>query len=78
MSRRQQRNPFAEEGIRNRVHMDPERITKSSSNIHTNSLPVAFDVVTVRRDFSALDQIVHGHPLVYLDNAATRRRNPDV
>jgi cysteine desulfurase / selenocysteine lyase len=54
--------------------MDPERITKSSSNIHTNSLPVAFDVVTVRRDFSALDQIVHGHPLVYLDNAATAQK----
>jgi len=74
VSRRQQRNPFAEEGIRNRVHMDPERTTKSSSNIHTNSLPVAFDVVTVRRDFSALDQIVHGHPLVYLDNAATAQK----
>ena len=31
----------------------------------------AFDVEAVRRDFPALGETVHGHSLVYLDNAAT-------
>lgn len=31
----------------------------------------AFDVEKIRLDFPALDQKIHGHPLVYLDNAAT-------
>lgn len=30
-----------------------------------------FDVEKARRDFPALDQSIHGHPLVYLDSAAT-------
>ena len=54
--------------------MDLERIAKSSLNAATNSLADSFDVLTVRRDFSALDQTVHGHPLVYLDNAATAQK----
>ena len=29
------------------------------------------DVQKIRNDFPALDQIVHGHPLVYFDNGAT-------
>ncbi len=33
-----------------------------------------FDVLRVRRDFPALDQLVHGKPLVYLDNAATSQK----
>jgi cysteine desulfurase/selenocysteine lyase len=33
-----------------------------------------FDVQRVRRDFPALRQEVHGHPLVYLDNAATAQK----
>lgn len=33
-----------------------------------------FDVHAVRRDFPALDQRVHGKPLVYLDNAATAQK----
>ena len=28
----------------------------------------------IREDFSALRQTVHGHPLVYLDNAATTQK----
>jgi cysteine desulfurase/selenocysteine lyase len=32
---------------------------------------VALDVETLRRDFPALHQTVHGKPLAYLDNAAT-------
>jgi cysteine desulfurase/selenocysteine lyase len=33
-----------------------------------------FDVKSVRRDFPILDLQVHGHPLVYLDNAATTQK----
>jgi cysteine desulfurase/selenocysteine lyase len=33
-----------------------------------------FDVEQVRADFPALRQIVHGHPLAYLDNAATTQK----
>lgn len=32
------------------------------------------DVERVRRDFPALAQKIHGHPLVYLDNAATTQK----
>lgn len=35
---------------------------------------VSFDVERVRKDFPALDQKVHGKPLVYLDNAATSQK----
>jgi cysteine desulfurase/selenocysteine lyase len=34
----------------------------------------AFDVESVRRDFPILDQQINGHPLVYLDNAATTQK----
>jgi len=34
----------------------------------------AFDVHRVRRDFPILNQMVHGKPLVYLDNAATTQK----
>ena len=34
----------------------------------------AYDVERVRRDFPALRQEVHGHPLAYLDNAATAQK----
>ncbi len=33
-----------------------------------------FDVQRIREDFPALSQKVHGHPLVYLDNAATSQK----
>jgi cysteine desulfurase/selenocysteine lyase len=32
------------------------------------------DADAVRRDFPVLNQEVHGHPLVYLDNAATAQK----
>ncbi|MGO9094858.1 MAG: SufS family cysteine desulfurase [Bryobacteraceae bacterium] len=35
---------------------------------------VGLDVWRVREDFPALRQTVHGHPLVYLDNAATSQK----
>ncbi len=33
-----------------------------------------FDVEAIRRDFPALHQQVHGHPLIWLDNAATTHK----
>src|SRR2546427_116410 len=33
-----------------------------------------FDVDTIRQDFPILNQLVHGKPLVYLDNAATSQK----
>lgn len=35
---------------------------------------MAFDVERVRADFPILDQQINGHPLVYLDNAATTQK----
>ncbi|HEV7502958.1 MAG TPA: aminotransferase class V-fold PLP-dependent enzyme, partial [Vicinamibacteria bacterium] len=36
--------------------------------------PTALDVAALRRDFPILGQTVHGHPLVYLDNAASAQK----
>src|SRR5690606_3387053 len=36
--------------------------------------PAAFDVAVVRADFPILARQVNGHPLVYLDNAATTQK----
>ena len=36
--------------------------------------PLPFDVARVRADFPILDKQVQGHPLVYLDNAATAQK----
>ncbi len=36
--------------------------------------PLPLDVDAIRRDFPALHQQVHGHPLVYLDNAASAHK----
>ena len=36
--------------------------------------PAALDPAALRRDFPILDQLVNGHPLVYLDNAATTQK----
>ena len=35
---------------------------------------LALDTVSVRQDFPALHQNVNGHPLVYLDSAATSQK----
>lgn len=40
----------------------------------TAKLPGSFDARTVRRDFPALQQKVNGHPLIWLDNAATTHK----
>ncbi|WP_437229352.1 SufS family cysteine desulfurase [Planctomicrobium sp. SH661] len=33
-----------------------------------------FDVASIRRDFPILNQRIHGHPLVWMDNAATTQK----
>jgi cysteine desulfurase/selenocysteine lyase len=38
------------------------------------SVVPVLDVAAIRADFPALDQRVHGKPLVYLDNAATTQK----
>lgn len=35
---------------------------------------MSLDLVTIRRDFPILDQLVNGQPLVYLDNAASSQK----
>lgn len=46
----------------------------------TTTLPskIAFDAEKYRRDFPALQQLVHGKPFVYLDNAATSQKPQSV
>lgn len=36
--------------------------------------PAGFDVAAVRRDFPVLQQLVHGKPLIWMDNAATTQK----
>ena len=36
--------------------------------------PTMFDVDKVRKDFPILSRLVHGRPLVYLDNASTSQK----
>ena len=43
-----------------------------------NMVEKKYDVMRVRRDFPVLDQLVHGKPLVYLDNAATSQKPQQV
>lgn len=47
--------------------------TSGSPERRTETAP-PFDLEAVRRDFPALSQSVHGHPLVYLDNAASAQK----
>ncbi len=49
-------------------------ILNAAGEVHTPDTPLgtpAFDAYQARKDFPVLDQLVHGHPLVYLDNADT-------
>ncbi len=43
------------------------------TRVHADA-PVAFDLERLRQDFPILHQQVNGHPLVYLDNAATTQK----
>lgn len=50
-------------------------VTKMVPPPHTTT---SLDVEAIRRDFPALHQNVHGHPLAYLDNAATTQKPTSV
>src|SRR6187549_1049279 len=50
----------------------PVSISMKSRSRET--LPAPFDVHKLRAEFPILAQEVHGHPLVYLDNAATSQK----
>ena len=39
---------------------------------------ITYDVQAIRARFPALSQVIHGHPLVYLDNAASTQKPLDV
>ena len=45
-----------------------------NSSIAVNTQGRSFDPVAVRRDFPILARQINGHPLVYLDNAATTQK----
>src|SRR2546425_11366755 len=46
------------------------------TNVSTSSVPKIqkLEEVRLRADFPILDQRVHGHPLIYFDNAATTQK----
>ena len=46
--------------------------------IRERAASTSFDVERIRRDFPILQTKVHGHPLVYLDNAATSQKPQSV
>jgi len=48
-------------------------MTPSGPALGARTVP-GYDVDAVRQDFPALHQLVHGRPLVYLDNAATTQK----
>jgi cysteine desulfurase/selenocysteine lyase len=50
----------------------------SSNPRRANTVQAVYDVEKVRRDFPALQQQVYGHPLVYLDNAASAQKPAQV
>jgi cysteine desulfurase/selenocysteine lyase len=45
-----------------------------AANLSLDRKPLAYDVEAVRRDFPSLATTVHGHPLTYLDSAASSQR----
>ena len=65
--------------IIDRIKIDSlrDRAHETSEGRNSMTTATAFDVAAIREDFPVLNQQVHGHPLVYLDNAATaRNRKP--
>ncbi len=46
----------------------------SSDELFACAAPQNFNVEQYRKDFPILSQQVHGHPLVYLDSAASAQK----
>jgi cysteine desulfurase/selenocysteine lyase len=55
------------------ISREPESSDVPASGGHAGPIP-SFDIESVRRDFPALQQQSNGHPLVFLDNAATTQK----
>src|SRR5258708_31458040 len=53
-------------------------LSAPSADTAVKSIAPSFDVEQVRADFPILREPVHGHPLVYLDNAATSQKPESV
>ncbi|HXG57216.1 MAG TPA: cysteine desulfurase [Vicinamibacterales bacterium] len=49
-------------------------IRDTGSGVRPSRDVAGFDVQRIRQDFPILRRLVHGHPLVYLDNAATTQK----
>src|SRR5271165_6238750 len=47
---------------------------KGSMPAATSPVAASFDVAKIRDEFPVLKQSIHGHPLVYLDSAATAQK----
>ncbi|MFQ5719909.1 MAG: SufS family cysteine desulfurase [Acidobacteriota bacterium] len=52
--------------------------SRHAASAPASCAPEPLDVESLRGDFPALDQQVHGHPLIYLDNAATTQKPESV
>lgn len=48
--------------------------SRTVTESHARKLETVFDVERIRKDFPILEESVNGHPLVYLDNAATTHK----
>ncbi len=55
--------------------LDESRYPRSTQAAGRPQAPQpGYDVLSVRRDFPILNQRIHGHPLIWLDNAATTQK----
>jgi SufS family cysteine desulfurase len=56
--------------------IDTRKGPSPSAASHRETLPTlaVFDVEALRRDFPALNQRVNGHPIIWMDNAATTQK----
>jgi cysteine desulfurase/selenocysteine lyase len=58
--------------------LKPESVQVDEAPRTQNQAVSVFDIEAIRRDFPALHQRVNGHPLIYLDNAATTHKPQSV
>lgn len=54
--------------------MNPGRIQANPDKRPATAVVAPMDVTAIRRDFPILAQQINGHPLAYLDNAASSQR----
>jgi cysteine desulfurase/selenocysteine lyase len=65
-----------ESAPQNPAHYDPALTTALGQNLNQDLglKRGLFDVASIRRDFPILNEKVNGHPLIWLDNAATTQK----